>query len=65
MLFNSLTFIAFFAIVAALHYAPFPWRIKKINLLLASLIFYGAWSPPFVLLLLLSSAAVANRVANR
>ncbi|MBY0422868.1 MAG: hypothetical protein K2Q06_11235, partial [Parvularculaceae bacterium] len=55
MLFNSLTFIVFFAIVLALHAAPFPWRVKKINLLVASLIFYGAWSPPFVLLLLLST----------
>ena len=55
MLFNSLTFVVFFAIVVALHNAPLPWRVKKINLLIASLIFYGAWSPPFVLLLLLST----------
>ncbi len=55
MLFNSLTFIAFFAIVLALHYAPLPWRLKKFNLLIASYIFYGAWSPPFVLLLWLST----------
>ena len=55
LLFNSLTFIVFFAIVTALHYAPLPWRAKKINLLVASLMFYGAWSPPFVLLLLLST----------
>ena len=55
MLFNSLTFIAFFAIVLALHYAPLPWRLKKVNLLIASYIFYGAWSPPFVLLLWLST----------
>ena len=55
MLFNSLTFIVFFAIVAALHHAPLPWRVKKLNLLVASLIFYGAWSPPFVLLLMLST----------
>jgi alginate O-acetyltransferase complex protein AlgI len=56
MLFNSLTFIVFFAIVVALHHAPFSWRVKKFNLLIASYIFYGAWSPPFVLLLLLSTA---------
>jgi len=55
LLFNSLTFVVFFAIVAALHYAPLSWRVKKINLLIASLIFYGAWSPPFVLLLLFST----------
>ncbi|OFX01781.1 MAG: acyltransferase [Alphaproteobacteria bacterium RIFCSPHIGHO2_12_FULL_63_12] len=55
MLFNSLTFVVFFGVVVALHAAPLPWRVKKINLLIASLIFYGAWSPPFVLLLLLST----------
>jgi alginate O-acetyltransferase complex protein AlgI len=56
LLFNSLTFVVFFAIVVALHHAPFSWRIKKINLLIASYLFYAAWSPPFVLLLLLSTA---------
>ena len=56
MLFNSLTFVAFFAIVLALHAAPFPWRVKKFNLLIASYIFYGAWNPPFVILLLISTA---------
>ena len=56
MLFNSLTFIAFFAVVLALHYAPLPWQVKKFNLLIASYIFYGAWSPPFVLLLWFSTA---------
>jgi D-alanyl-lipoteichoic acid acyltransferase DltB (MBOAT superfamily) len=55
LLFNSLTFVVFFAIVVALHNAALPWRAKKINLLIASLIFYGAWSPPFVLLLLFST----------
>ena len=56
MLFNSLTFVVFFAIVLALHNAPLPWRAKKFNLLIASYIFYGAWSPPFVLLLWFSTA---------
>lgn len=55
LLFNSLTFVVFFAIVVALHHAPLSWRMKKISLLIASLIFYGAWSPPFVLLLLFST----------
>ena len=56
MLFNSLTFVVFFAIVVALHNAPLPWRAKKWNLLVASYIFYGAWNPPFVILLLISTA---------
>ncbi|WDI31470.1 hypothetical protein PUV54_16080 [Hyphococcus flavus] len=56
MLFNSLTFLVFFAIVLALHNAPFPWRMKKFNLLIASYLFYAAWSPPFVILLWISTA---------
>ena len=46
MLFNSLTFIAFFAVVLALHNAPLPWKVKKTNLLLASYVFYAACSMP-------------------
>ena len=55
MLFNSLTFVAFLAIVVALHSLPLPWRVKKLNLLVASYIFYAAWSPPFVILLWIST----------
>ena len=51
MLFNSLTFVIFFAIVFLLHSLPFSWKVKKFNLLAASYIFYAAWSPPFVTLL--------------
>jgi alginate O-acetyltransferase complex protein AlgI len=56
VLFNSLTFVVFFALVLALHYAPLPWTAKKTNLLIASYLFYAAWNPPFVLLLWLSTA---------
>ncbi len=55
MVFNSYTFIAFFIIVLILHNLPFSWKVKKINLLLASYIFYAAWNPPFILLLWLST----------
>jgi len=55
MVFNSLAFIVFFAIVLFLHSLPFSWRVKKINLLVASYIFYAAWNPPFVILLWLST----------
>ncbi|MEJ7626480.1 MAG: MBOAT family O-acyltransferase [Ferruginibacter sp.] len=55
MLFNSYTFIAFFIIMLVLHNLPFPWKVKKINLLLASYIFYAAWNPPFIFLLWLST----------
>ena len=64
MLFNSLTFLVFFAVVLALHNAPLPWRVKKINLLLASYLFYAAWNPPFVILLWISTV-VDWRVAKR
>lgn len=55
MIFNSYTFIAFFIVVLILHNLPFSWKVKKINLLLASYIFYAAWNPPFILLLWLST----------
>ena len=38
-----------------LHNMPFSWKTKKINLLIASYIFYAAWNPPFILLLWLST----------
>ena len=47
--------MVFFAIVVALHYAPFSWRVKKSNLLIASYLFYAAWNPPFVILLWIST----------
>jgi alginate O-acetyltransferase complex protein AlgI len=55
MLFNSCTFLCFFAGVLLLHSLPLPWNWKKGNLLLASYLFYAAWNPPFVLLLWLST----------
>lgn len=55
MVFNSLTFLVFFAGVCILHYLPFSWTVKKFNLLLASYLFYAAWNPPFVLLLIISA----------
>ncbi len=65
MLFNSLTFVVFFFVVVVLHYAPFGWRQKKINLLIASYLFYAAWNPPFVALLWISTLVdwfVAKRI---
>jgi D-alanyl-lipoteichoic acid acyltransferase DltB (MBOAT superfamily) len=60
MVFNSLTFLAFFALVLILHALPLPWTVKKVNLLLASYIFYAAWNPPFVLLLILAAVVDFN-----
>lgn len=64
MLFNSLTFFVFFAVVLALHNAPLAWKTKKTNLLIASYLFYAAWNPPFVILLWLSTV-VDWHVAKR
>jgi len=55
VLFNSLTFVVFFGIVLLLHNLPIGWRTKKVNLLVASYLFYAAWNPPFVALLWLST----------
>jgi alginate O-acetyltransferase complex protein AlgI len=55
VVFNSLTFVVFFACVLLLHSMPFNWTTKKINLLIASYLFYAAWNPPFVALLWIST----------
>jgi alginate O-acetyltransferase complex protein AlgI len=51
VVFNSLTFIVFFVVVLLAHRLPLSWTTKKVNLLVASYVFYAAWNPPFVLLL--------------
>ena len=56
MLFNSYTFILFFAVLLVLHNLNLPWKVKKMNLLIASYIFYAVWNPPFVILLWISTA---------
>ncbi len=57
MAFNSYTFFIFFGVVMALYYSPLNWQWRKINLLIASYIFYAAWHPPFVVLLLICTLA--------
>jgi alginate O-acetyltransferase complex protein AlgI len=55
MVFNSLIFFAFFALVLFVYYMPLPWRAKKTHLWISSYLFYAAWNPPFVLLLWIST----------
>ncbi len=65
MLFNSLTFVLFFLIVLGSYRLIGNWGARKNLLLVASYIFYGAWNPPFALLLLLSTVVdwlVAGRM---
>lgn len=56
MVFNSLTFLALFAVVLGIHHLKIPWSLRKTSLLLASFVFYAAWNPPFIVLLWLSTA---------
>ncbi len=64
MLFTSLTFLAFLAVVAFIyHLLPLTWR--RPYLLAASIAFYCTWSIPFAVLLLAVSAltyALALRI---
>lgn len=55
MLFNSLTFVAFFFVLVVAYYSLRHWKSQKILLLVASYLFYAAWNPPFVALLWIST----------
>ncbi|MDB4974300.1 MAG: rane bound O-acyl transferase family protein [Myxococcaceae bacterium] len=55
MVFNSVTFLVFFALVLLLYRVLPSWTAKKAMLLAASYVFYGAWNPPFALLLFLTT----------
>ena len=63
MVFDSLTFVLFLAVVLAVHALPLPWTWRKAILLLESYVFYGAWNPPF--LFLLWTSTVVDYVAAR
>jgi len=60
MLFNTVQFFIFFIITLALHYAV-PRGLRKYILLAASYVFYAAWNPLFIPLLL--SLTVIDYVA--
>ena len=51
MVFNSLLFFLFLAVVLAIHRLPLSWKLKKVNLICISYFFYATWYPPYVLLL--------------
>jgi alginate O-acetyltransferase complex protein AlgI len=53
--FNSYLFGCFFALVLAVHHSRLPWTVRKAFLLVFSYVFYAAWDPPFVLLLIAST----------
>jgi len=67
VLFNSLTFLVFFAVVLPLFRLTPGWQNKKRVLLLASYIFYAAWNPAYVLILAFSTCldwALARRLGR-
>lgn len=52
MLYNSLTFLVFFALVLTVHWT-LPWhRARLAWLLMASWVFYAAWYPAYLVLML-------------
>jgi len=55
MPFNSLVFVAYFAVLLGLYYSTQSWQLRKSILLGGSYVFYAAWNPPFVILLWLST----------
>jgi alginate O-acetyltransferase complex protein AlgI len=55
MPFNSLVFLLFFLIVALVHSLPLPVIVRKLNLLMASYVFYAAWDVRYPLLLAFST----------
>lgn len=55
VLFNSLTFLVFFAIVFLAFQLLRGWTARKWLLLVASYAFYAAWNPPYVIILLAST----------
>jgi D-alanyl-lipoteichoic acid acyltransferase DltB (MBOAT superfamily) len=56
MLFNSLTFVVFFAVVVTAYWSIRSWKARKNLLVVASYLFYGAWNPPFAALLFSTTA---------
>ena len=57
MLFNSIEFLVFFAIVFTLYYFPPLQKLQVPILIIASFIFYS-WSAPVLLLILLLSIII-------
>jgi hypothetical protein len=53
--FDSLAFLAFFLIIAALYWWVPAWHQRKNVLLAASYLFYAGWNPYFLPLLVITS----------
>ncbi|MFO1381851.1 MAG: MBOAT family O-acyltransferase [Chitinivorax sp.] len=67
MLFNSLTFAAFFTVLLLLYTLIGSWVWRKRLLLVGSYLFYAAWNPPYVAILAFSTVMdwwLARRLAS-
>lgn len=67
MQFDSFTFLIFFLTVLVLYQLVPTWRGQKIILLVASYLFYAAWSPPLVILIWISTLTdffIARRLSR-
>ncbi|MGH8091262.1 MAG: MBOAT family O-acyltransferase, partial [Rudaea sp.] len=64
MQFDSFTFVVFFAVVLCVYNALRGWAARKWFLLIASYVFYAAWNPLF-LPLLIGSATLDFWIARR
>ncbi|MDQ6620688.1 MAG: MBOAT family protein [Pseudomonadota bacterium] len=67
MTFDSLTFLVFLACIYVAYWAVSSWTLRKSLLLFASYLFYAAWNPFFVLLLVATTGFdwIAGRVLER
>lgn len=57
MVFNSFTFFALLTVAIFVSRAQWTWSARKAVLLALSYLFYAAWNPPFVLVLVFSTVA--------
>lgn len=67
MVFDSFSFLLFFAVVVVGYQLPLPWTVRKGFLLVFSYAFYAAWNPPFVLLIWISTGIdwfASRRIAS-
>ena len=55
MQFDSISFLVFFVALLFFYNIPSSWGIKKNQLLVGSYLFYAAWNPWFLPLLLFST----------
>ena len=55
MPFNTYTFLLFLTLLLVVYHSVKNWKFQKATLLIASYLFYSAWNPLFVLLLMFST----------